>query len=43
MNVARESLKVAITEKNIKPKEIMQYAKICRVDNIIKQVLDAML
>jgi predicted transcriptional regulator of viral defense system len=43
MNVARESLKVAITEKNIKPKEIMQYAKICRVDNIIKPVLEAML
>jgi predicted transcriptional regulator of viral defense system len=43
MNVARESLKVAITEKNIKPKEIMQYAKICRVDNIIKPALEAML
>lgn len=43
MNVARESLKVVITEKNIKPKEIMQYAKICRVSGIIKPILEAML
>lgn len=43
MNVARESLKVAITEKDIRPNEIMQYAKICRVDSIIKPILEAML
>ncbi|MFA5033985.1 MAG: transcriptional regulator [bacterium] len=43
MNIVREALKVAIKEKNIKPKEIMQYAKICRVDNIIKPILEAML
>lgn len=43
MNITREALKVAITEKNIKPKEIMQYAKICRVDNIIKPILETML
>lgn len=43
INIAREALKVAITEKKIKPKEIMQYAKICRVDNIIKPILEAML
>jgi predicted transcriptional regulator of viral defense system len=43
MNVTRESLKVAITEKNIRPNEIMQYAKICRVDGIIKPILEAML
>lgn len=42
INVAQEALKVAIAEKNIKPKEIMQYAKICRVDNIIKLILEAM-
>ncbi len=41
VNVARESLKIAITEKGTKPKEIMQYAKICRVDNIIKPILEA--
>ncbi len=43
VNVAREALKVAITEKHIKPKEIMQYAKICRVDKIIKPILETML
>lgn len=43
MNVAREALKTAVAEKNIKPKEIMQYAKICRVDNIIKPILETML
>jgi predicted transcriptional regulator of viral defense system len=42
-DVARYALKVAITEKNVKPKEIMQYAKICRVDSIIKPLLEAML
>ena len=43
MDVARDALKVALTEKGINPKEIMQYAKICRVDNIIKPILEAML
>ena len=40
MDVAREALKVAITEKRISPKEIMRYAKICRVDKIIKPILE---
>jgi len=43
LDVARDALKVAVTEKNIKPREIMQYAKICRVDKIIKPILEAML
>jgi len=43
IDVVRESLKVAIAEKNIKPNEIMKYAKICRVDSIIKPILEAML
>lgn len=43
IDVARDALKVAVTEKKVKPKEIMQYAKICRVDNIIKPILEAML
>lgn len=42
-NVARDALKVALTEKNIKPKEIMQYAKVCRVDAIIKPILEALI
>ncbi len=43
MDVARDALKVTVTEKNITPKEIMQYAKICRVDKIIKPILETML
>ena len=42
-NVARDALKVAIVEKNVKPKEIMQYAKVCRVDAIIKPILEALI
>ena len=43
MDVARDALKVAITEKGVKPNDVMQYAKICRVDNIVKPILEAML
>jgi len=43
MNIAREALKIAITEKHIKPKEIMEFAKICRVDKIIKPILETMI
>lgn len=43
IGVAREALKTAITEKRILPTEIMRYAKICRVANVIKPVLEAML
>jgi len=43
INVAREALKVAVTEKHIKPKDVMEYAKICRVDNIIKPILETMI
>jgi predicted transcriptional regulator of viral defense system len=42
-NVARDALKVAVKEKDIAPKDIMQYAKICRVDKIIKPILETML
>ena len=43
VDIARDALKFAITEKGIKPKEIMEYAKICRVDSIIKPILEAMI
>ena len=43
INVAREALKVSVTEKHIKPKDIMEYAKICRVDRIIKPILETIL
>jgi len=42
-DVARDALKVAVTEKGIKPKEIIQYAKICRVDSIVKPILESMI
>lgn len=43
MDVARDALKVAVSEKRIKPKEIMRYAKLCRVESIIKPILEAIL
>jgi predicted transcriptional regulator of viral defense system len=43
INIAREALRDAVKEKGIKPAEIIHYAKICRVDNIIKPILEAML
>ncbi len=43
MDVARDALKTAVTEKGVKPKEVMQYAKICRIDKILKPILEAML
>jgi len=43
VNVARDALKIAIAEKGITPQDIMKYAKICRVDSIIKPILEAMI
>jgi len=43
IDLARDALKVAVTEKGIKLKDIMQYAKICRVDSIVKPILEAMI
>ena len=43
INITREALKFAIVEKNTDPKEIMHYSKICRVDNIIKPIIEAMI
>jgi predicted transcriptional regulator of viral defense system len=42
MDVVRDALKVAVTDKEIKPKEIMHYAKICRVDSIVRPILEAL-
>lgn len=43
IDVAREALKIAVIEKHIKPKEIMHYAKICRVDSVIKPMLETII
>lgn len=42
-DVAIDAVKVAVMEKGVKPTEIMRFAKICRVDRIIKPTLEAML
>lgn len=43
MGVARDALKVAISEHHVEAKKIMYYAKICRVDNVIKPILEAII
>lgn len=43
LDVAREALKIAMIEKKVKPAEIMRFAKICRVDKIIKPYVEALL
>lgn len=40
-DVAQKALKVAVTEKHVRPAKIMEYAKICRVANIIRPYLEA--
>lgn len=42
-DTARAALKIAVQEKGIKPAEILKYAKICRVDKIVKPVLEAII
>jgi predicted transcriptional regulator of viral defense system len=43
MDVARDAIKVAVTEHNIEPTEIIHFAKICRVDQIVKPVLETII
>jgi predicted transcriptional regulator of viral defense system len=43
MPIARDALKVAIMEKHVSPKEVMRFAKICRVANIMKPILETIL
>ena len=42
-DVAQKALKVAVTEKHIRPAKIMEYAKVCRVANIIRPYLEALI
>jgi len=42
-DVALSALKTAVTEKKIRPAEMMHYAKICRMDNIMRPYLEALL
>lgn len=43
LDVALQALKIAVNEKKIKPTEIMRFAKICRVDKIIRPYVEALL
>ncbi len=43
LDVARQALKIAVTEKKIKPTEIMRFAKICRVDKVIRPYVESLL
>ncbi len=42
-NVARDALKIAVTEKGVAPQDIMKYAKICRVSKIVQPILETMI
>ena len=41
-DVALKALKVAVEEKKVRVNEIMKFAKICRVDNVIRPYLEAL-
>jgi len=43
IDIVREAMKAALNNKGIRPNDIMGYAKICRVDKIIKPILETML
>jgi predicted transcriptional regulator of viral defense system len=42
-DIAREALKAAVAEKRVSPKEIMYFAKICRVTRIVKPLLETLI
>ena len=41
-DVVQKALKIAVTEKRIRPAKIMEYAKMCRVANVIRPYLEAL-
>ncbi|OGR84763.1 MAG: hypothetical protein A2901_05675 [Elusimicrobia bacterium RIFCSPLOWO2_01_FULL_54_10] len=43
LDVAIEALKLAVRRKHSKVTELMKYAKICRVEKIMKPYLEALL
>ena len=42
-DIARSALKNALEQKKVNQREIMKYAKICRVTNIIKPILETLI
>ena len=43
MNVARSALKNALEQKKVNHRDIMKYASICRVTNILKPILETLI
>ena len=43
MNVARSALKTAFEQKKVSHQEIMKYASICRVNSVIKPILETLI
>lgn len=43
VSVAIDSLKIAVLQKHVPPREIMHYAKVCRVDKVIKPFMESIL
>lgn len=43
IDIAREAMKIAVKNKQVDPKEIVKYSKICRVNKIVKPILETML
>ena len=43
IDVAREALKTALDERKVKINDVMGFAKICRVDGIIKPIMEAII
>ncbi len=42
VDVARNALKSALKEQRVSPREILYYARVCRVHNIIKPILETL-
>lgn len=42
-NIALSALKISIEEKRVKPLDIMKYAKICRVEKIVKPIIESII
>ena len=43
IDVARNALKEALESRRVRPQEVMHYAEICRVHNVIRPVLEALI
>ena len=42
IEVAVEALRTSLSERRVKPAEVIHFAKICRVDRVIRPFLEAL-